>query len=306
VDPETQTRIRYHTKATLERGTVEQGRNTLKNDFYGPRIEYYQKYFNRPGPINMKRALHAIEELHKTINSGNILNDKLTQNLVAYFEVEKGVKHEEEGTISSFESFWRVTVGEGNTKIEVRTLLPCFVLPDLRVISIEDVIITSNFLDVKVHSRIVIYQLNESGKIVTARLFDQSVELNPNKANNQYLSAADHYFNVLTMRDIEKVRELYAPGAILEDPVGFLPPRTFDSIYTTFYQQQKFVYHRSPQRTYACGNQVAQLVVANFTLENGNPLTAYPIQILSFDEKGLITRFEALFEPKLELFKHLK
>jgi len=164
----------------------------------------------------------------------------------------------------------------------------------LRVVAVED-IVTTSLLSANVHSRIAIYQLNEFGIIVSARIFDQSV-LSEYPASN-VVRAAYHYFDVLELNDIEKVRPLYAPDAVLEDPVG-LPPRQFDSVYKNFYSLAKsFVYKRSPQRTFVWHNQVALVVDAEFVLVNGNTLQAHPVQVFSFNNHLEITHFEAFFKP---------
>lgn len=296
LDPDTQTRIRYHTSATLSRGTFEQGREALKADFYGPRIKYYQGYFNCSRGIFVKRALHSVENLYKTLHANSSLgSEKLRQDLAQYFAAESDQNHDE-GVITSLDSFLRAN-GENpvGTTIEVKTVFPPIVLPDLRVVAVED-LVSTGLLKAHVRSRIVIYQLNEFGKITSARLFDQSVA--NNNSNNNYVNAAYHYYDVLTFNDIEKVRALYTPDAILEDPVGYVPPRKFDSVYSNFYGLAKsFVFTRSPERTYVWKNQVAQFVVSKFVLPNGQELSAYPVQVLSFNERREITHFEAFFQP---------
>jgi len=302
LDPDTQTRIRYHTKATIIRGTYAQGRDTLKKDFYGPRILWYQKYFNCSHGIFVKRALKSVKDLHQAIRTSTS-ETTLKASLAPFFINSQGKSENLVTSAEGYLSTLNSLTAASQFKLALSTPIDIFVLPDYRVVSVED-IWSESLLDSQLITRIVIYQLNEFGQIVSARVYDQSLSHPEN--SNSYSTAIEHYFNIIKFRDIERVRALYAENAVLEDPTGYVPPRTFDSVYSNFYKLQKdFDYKRSPQRTYTLGNQVALVVDATFVLENDFTLKSHPIQIFTLNDKLEITHFEAFFQPKLVDFSKL-
>jgi hypothetical protein len=302
LDPQTQTRLRYHTRATVARGTYHEARHTLKEDFYGPRIVWYQKYFNCTDGIFTKRALQAVHDLHQVIKASHSAEELKAG--ISPFWTNSEVDRENLVTSSDeyFRSFNSLT-GEPNFKMDIITPVELFVLPDYRVISVED-ISSGSLLNTHFLSRIVIYQLNEYGKILSARLYDQSLT-NPEN-NNAYARSIDHYFDILTLRDMERLRQLFVPDPVIEDPVG-ITPRTFDSVFTNFYTLQKdFKYSRSLAKTFTLGNQVAVVVDAWLLLPNGQSFKAAPIQIFTLNQKYLISHFEAFFRPKNIDFSKMK
>jgi quinol monooxygenase YgiN/ketosteroid isomerase-like protein len=298
VDPDTQSRMRYHTRATMKRGTFAQGRSTLKDDFYGPRIAFYQRYFNCTGPTQYKRAQASIEKLHAALatvrTAPNAVNATTLADAAAPFFATTALR----------DQFVAATPIVANARsVDVKLAQPLVTLPDLRVIAVEDVISTST-LEARTHSRIAIYQLDALGAVVSWRVFDELAALH---ASSPVVRAIDNYFDVITKGDIEKVRPLYAADAVLEDPTGFMPPRTFDSVYTNFYTvARSFVYKRSPRRTYVLGRQVAQVVDAEFVLAaNGKTLRSAPVQVFTLDDSLKITHFEAFFKPSVIDFSKL-
>jgi len=303
LDPETQTRIRYHTKATLSRGSYYQARETLKKDFYGPRIVWYQKYFNCSTRIFAKRALKSIQDLHQAIKTSNSVETLKAAVTPFWTNSAEDSDHLITSSEEYFNTFKSLTSAP-KFQLEISPSIELFVLPDLRVISAED-IWAHSLLDSQILTRIVIYQLNEFGKIISARLYDQSLTKKENY--NAYYRAAEYYYDILQQGPIDRLRPLYSKDPVLEDPTGYEKPRTFDSVYTNFYKMQKeFVYKRSAQKSYVLGNQVAYVVDASFVLTNGMKLTAHPIQIYTFNEKFEITHFEAFFRPKEIDFSKLK
>jgi len=179
----------------------------------------------------------------------------------------------------------------------VTTPVEVFVLPDYRVVSVED-ILSQSILDSQILTRIVIYQFNEFGQIVSARLYDKSLSHSENK--NAYSRAVDYYYEVLKLRDIDRIRTLYTADAILEDPTGFVPPRTFESVYRPFLSVVKdFEFKKSPLRTYTLGDQVVCMADVNIDLSDGVNIKATPIQIFTLNHKLLISHYEAFFVPKV-------
>jgi len=294
IDPETQTRLRYHTIAKVVRGTRKEGRDALVLDFYGPRIVWYQKYFNCSRGVCAKRALKSVQNLHQAIKTSTT-KETLKAAIKPFFNNPEG---ESQNLITSANSYFNTLnslTTASSFKLDITYPIDLFVLPDYRVISVEDISSTS-LLHAQLLPRIVIYQLDELGKIISARLYDNSLLQSENY--NTYSRAVDYYFDIIKLRDIDRVRTLFSPDAVLEDPTGIVPPRTFDSVYSNFYTLQKeFEYNRSAQRSYTKGNQVALVVDANFILPNGFKLTAYPVQIFTLNEKLQITHFEAFFKP---------
>jgi len=157
---------------------------------------------------------------------------------------------------------------------------------------VED-IFTTSILHATSLSRIVIYQFNEFGKIISARIFDHNSAHN---SDSPYLRAVSHYYHVIKQGKIEKVAALYSRDAVMEDPVG-APPRNISSVFESFYKFQKsFVLKRSSERTFVSGNQVAQLVNAEFHLKDGKTLNRTPIHIFTLDDDLEITHFEAFYQ----------
>jgi hypothetical protein len=296
IDPETQTRIRYHTKATIVRGTYRQARETLKQDFYGPRILWYQKYFNCSQGICSKRALNAVQNLHLAIKSSNSAASLKTA-IAPFFT---NTAEENEYLITSGDEYYgtfKSLISSPSFKLSLTTPIELFVLPDYRVVSVED-ILSQSILDSQILTRIVIYQFNEFGQIVSARLYDKSLSRSENK--NAYSRAVDYYYDVLKLRDIDRIRGLFTADAVYEDPTGFIPPRTFESVYRVFKPEimKEFAFQFSPLRTYTLGNQVVSLVDANVHLTSGLNVIATPIQIFTLNDKLQISHYEALFKPK--------
>eukprot|EP00172_Hildenbrandia_rubra_P000887 Plantae.Rhodophyta-Hildenbrandia_rubra.ctg15012.p1 GENE.Plantae.Rhodophyta-Hildenbrandia_rubra.ctg15012~~Plantae.Rhodophyta-Hildenbrandia_rubra.ctg15012.p1 ORF type:complete len:577 (+),score=62.87 Plantae.Rhodophyta-Hildenbrandia_rubra.ctg15012:226-1956(+) len=287
LDPDLESRMRYHVRATLKNGTFDDARNTLKNDFYGPRIEFYKKYFNCSEGVLMRRAENTTGVLYSS------LKDLGKGTLIApLFE-----------TKSLAEDYRTGILGTGaiddSAVIDVKNPVPYFATPDLRVVAVEDVTVTS-ISGTSVRPRIVIYNLNEWGYIVSTRIFDELALGTAEGVAGKLVKATDKYFETLKLRDIEKMRPLYSKEAVLEDPVSFAPPRTFDSVYSNFYKlATSYAYNRYRSRTFVDvkNRQTAQLVDASLLLASGDKLKTYPVQVFTFDSDEKISRFEAFFRP---------
>lgn len=328
LDADIETRIRYHTRATVKRGTNEQARLTLKNDFYGPRIEFYQKIWNCTTGVNMKTAQKGLAALYGSFK------DEKRADLVAnaFADPEHGKK------------YLQRTLGAGplpnDVQIKIATPIPPVVTPDLEAVAVEDVVMRS-LSGTVARARIVRYQLDAWGRIVSARVYDT-----PSAACNQFgigssssgsgkkkqawwsrlmgtiasaeqpcqgaefVDATERYFNTLQGRDIEAVRSLFSDNPTLIDPAGFVPPRTFDSVYTNFYRISKsFVYNRYPTRSFVDpeSRQTVQLIDARFELaDSGAEFKATPVQFFTFDNSLRIEKFEAYFTPRLIDFSALE
>lgn len=316
LDSDTESRMRYHVRATVKTGTNDSARRMLKDDFYGSRIKFYQEYFNCSAGVQLKRAERSVANIHNALASA----DRATK-IEPLFATQQGAS-----------DYLKRTIGTDalpiNTTVNVYTPFPIFSTPDLRVVSVEDVVVSSTS-GTSVLPRIVVYSMDAWGRVVSMRVFDSPADacVKPGKENASIMSslmaklssipslvsaeslcegeelvnATNLYFETLEKRDIEKVRELYAADAVLEDPVSFQPRRTFDSVYTNFYSlAESFEYTRYPARTFVDveSRQTAQVVDAVFQLANGGgELKANPVQVFSFNEQLKITKFEAFFRP---------
>ncbi len=322
VDADIQTRLRYHVRATLLEGTNEMARQTLKNDFYGPRIDFYQQYFNCSAAVNIKTAKNAISSLHALLTD----RDRNTAVPAMFINVDDGLE------------YLRATFGDDmpseSASVRITTPVKPVVVPDLRAMVVEDIIVQTLGGTV-VRPRIVLYQLDPWGRIVSAKIYDNSVAacgdvLPPQKstsnswwiralhaigtlpleacrakcAGKDLIDATNHYYEVLKTRDLSQIRALYTDDPELHDPVGFLPARAFESVYRNFKSiVDKYSYTRYPARTFvhAESRQTVQLVDAVFDCVTGGlgVFTAQPIQLLTFDEKLKIRKFEAFFVPRV-------
>ena len=226
----------------------------------------------------------------------------------------------------------------------MRTAVPPVVTPALDAVAVEDVVVTT-LSGTHVRPRIVRYEFDAWGRVVNAQVFDAPAaacrpfdppaECTPallkrgGKCSTgtqwttltagggevpcrgaEFVDATTRYFEALATRDIEQVRRLYAADAVLTDPAGFHPPRTFDSVYTNFYRLcDAYEYTRYPARTFVDpdARQTAQLIDAVFQMAGGGgEFTATPVQIFTFDSAMKIARFDAYFTPRRIDFSSLE
>lgn len=324
VDEQIQTRTRYHVRATLLEGTNQLARETLKNDFYGPRIDFYQQYFNCSTAVNMKTAQNGVVNLHNSLTAKNERVEQVTDLFVNKNDAN---------------DYLIATFGEDSlpddATVMVFTPVKPVVVPDLRVMSVEDVVIHS-FGGSTISNRIVLYQMDAWGRVVHATVFDTPVSSCDDDAEEmreagklkswwskalnvlskkkcigkKFIAATNRYFNVLKTRDLAQIRELYADKHELYDPVGFQPRREYDSVYGNFISLlESFEYIRYPARTFVNvkTRQTIQLIDAKFkgaTKEMGE-FKAHPIQVLTFDNEMKIEKFEAYFVPRVLDFSKL-
>ncbi len=329
VDADIQTRLRYHVRATLLEGTNALARRTLKNDFYGPRIDFYQQYFNCSTGVNIKTAQSAIASLHAALTT----HDRDTVVPAMFINKNDGLQ------------YLHATFGDDmppkNVSVRISTPVRPVVVPDLRAMVVEDIIVRT-LGGIAVRPRIVLYQLDVWGRILSAKVYDNSVAScgdmlpPPTSASNSWwihamhttvipqprsrsaectgkelVDAANHYFEVLKTRDVKQIRALYADVHELHDPVGFQPERTCESVYRNFATVvDGFVYTRYPSRTFVHGEsrEIVQLIDAVFdgTTRGLGVFRAQPVQVLTFDERLKISKFEAYFVPRVLDFSKLQ
>lgn len=292
LDDDTQARMRYHTRATLKTGTFDDARETLKSDFYGPRIEFYQQYFNCSKGIQVKRAETGLKSLHEAMQTPD---DK---DAIATKFADPAVGQE------FFDDTFEEVELDSSSKVSVYMPVKPVAMPDLRVMAVEDISVTS-LSGATMISRIVIYQFDAWGRVVSTRVFD---DMGKGGKARRLMRATNNYFKALETKSIKQVRKKYADDAVLEDPVGFFAPRTFDSVYEAFYKlATKFEYKRSKARTFVDveSMQTAQVVDASFELASGGELKASPVQVLTFNRWMKITHFEAFFTPTVVDFSKL-
>lgn len=110
-------------------------------------------------------------------------------------------------------------------------------------------------------------------------------------------AAVHRYIRTLNESDLEGIVALYAPDAVVEDPVGS-PPHCGHAAIRAFYAG-----------SVALGLQVqlegeirATANVAAFAFRvsfvwNGQATTISPIDVFRFNEQGLITEMRAIFGP---------
>jgi len=99
--------------------------------------------------------------------------------------------------------------------------------------------------------------------------------------------------------DKNAVAKTFAKDHVIEDPYSYVPPRDFDTVYNGFFNTEigKISFTRTPERTYAVGNKVVQLVEANVALKGKKPYINYAIQLLEFNSKNEIVRLNGYMKP---------
>ncbi len=329
VDGDVQTRLRYHVRATLLEGTTELARQTLKDDFYGPRIDYYQQYFNCPTGVNIKTAQNAVSSLHAELAA----HSRDTTVPAMFINREDGLK------------YLHATFGDDmppkNVSVRISTPVRPVVVPDLRAMVVEDVEVQT-LGGTAVWARIVLYQLDAGGRIISATVYDHPVtscgdvlppltftsnswwvqamhasiippERSPRVgcSGKEFIDATNRYFEVLKTRDLTQIRRLFAVEPELHDPVGFEPNRTLESVYRNFATViDGFVYTRYPSRTFvhAERRETVQLIDAVFdgTTRGLGVFRAQPVQVLTFDDSLKIRKLEAYFVPRVLNFSNLE
>ena len=323
VDESIQTRLRYHVRATVLEGTKQQAREILKGDFYGPRILHYQQLFNCTSGVAIRTAQNGVATLHRALESQNRVAD-----VTALFTNR-----------NSANQYLRTTFGDDelpeNAIIRIVTPKNPVVVPDLRAMAVEDVVIET-LSGTAVRSRIVLYQMDAWGRVVSTKVYDipatncdnaipttesttpswwteQLTTATPNHAKcigKDLIDATSRYFEVLKTRDLAQIRTLYSATPELHDPVGYQPNRTFDSVYQNFVELlDGFEYTRYPARTFVHpqSRQTVQLIDAVFNAESNGlgVFKASPIQVFTFDESLRIQKFEAYFIPRVIDFSNL-
>lgn len=105
------------------------------------------------------------------------------------------------------------------------------------------------------------------------------------------------YIQALNASDLEGIVSLYAPDAVIEDPVGSPTHRGHAAIrafYAGSVALQLEVQLESEIR--ATANVAAFAFHVSFVW-NGQATTISPIDIFHFNEEGLITQMHAIFGP---------
>jgi len=283
VDPETTVRFRYNSKGTLSKGTFEEGRNALKDDFYGPRILYYQKFFNCSHGVFVKRALKSVQFLLGNISAANTNEKEMKMKATSFFAVAEDKSN---SGVMSADGFVQRILSEISQKsssfgLHIHSPVLSFVLDDYRVVSIEDVY-SSSLQSSSSHSRVVIYQFNEFGKITNARVYDQSAEEIP---CDNVLRAQHHFYDAVDARNTKKFQNLFSDNPIIEFPVG-AAPMNVTLFASSFFDKMKTM-TRSAQRTYVNGNQVAQVL----EFQNSADRKA-AVHVLTFNADMEVTRSE--------------
>jgi len=284
VDPETTVRFRYNSKGTLSKGTFEEGRNALKDYFYGPRILYCQEFFNCSHGVFVKRALKSVQFLLGNVSGSNTNEKEMKSKVASFFAVAEDKSN---SGVMSADGYVQGILSEISQKsssfgVHIHSPVPAFVLDDYRVVSIEDVY-SSSLQSSSSQSRVVIYQLNEFGKITNARVFDQSAEEIP---CNNVLRAQHHFYDAVDARNAKKVQNLFSDNSpIIEFPVG-AAPMNVTSFTSSFFAKMKSM-TRSAQRTYVNGNQVAQVLEFQDSTDR-----KAAVHVLTFNADMEVTRSE--------------
>ena len=110
-------------------------------------------------------------------------------------------------------------------------------------------------------------------------------------------SVVHRYIRALNDSDLEGILALYAPDAVIEDPVGSPPHRGHEAI-RAFYAGSMAL----KLKVQLDGDIRAVANVAAFAFRvsfvwNGQATTISPIDVFHFNEEGLITQMRAVFGP---------
>jgi len=273
VDPDSQVRFRYHTRFTVREGDdPTQAIQVLKDDF-AKRIPYYQNEFNNQPQFFAKLS---------SKNVGKALSSFADESkYLSFFE----------GDALQAAKEYRSSINP-KARVEIIQVIPPIGLPDKTAVSVEDVVVSTPARS-EVHSRIVIYKINEHGKIVSLESFSAGLP-----SQSGVLEAANNYYEALKV-DKNAVAKTFAKDPIIEDPKSYTPQRDFDTVYNGFFNKEigKISFTRTPERTYAVGNKVVQLVEANVELKGKKPFINYTVQLLEFNEKNEIVRLNGYLKP---------
>eukprot|EP00178_Gracilaria_changii_P009899 TRINITY_DN287_c0_g1_i1.p2 TRINITY_DN287_c0_g1~~TRINITY_DN287_c0_g1_i1.p2 ORF type:complete len:571 (+),score=94.50 TRINITY_DN287_c0_g1_i1:2400-4112(+) len=289
LDADLQSRMRYHIKATTKDGNNDEARLALKNNFYGPRIDYYQVYFNCTKGINMKRAESTVQSLHDALRAAPENRSAMMHGL---FDAD-----------FDFAAYIERTIGdiEVDAQIDVKLPAKIFATVDLRVVATEDIVITT-IASTTLESRIVIYQLNEWGRIVSTRIFDDAASTCHGKRCKRLIRSTGQYFKALEKGNAKKMEKLFAKNGKVEIPVSFAPAdQSVESTYKRFFESaESFEYEQSESRCFvdAKERESAQLIDVTFTYADGGTSKAAHVEIIRFDGDWDITSLESFYEPK--------
>ncbi|KAI0560991.1 antibiotic biosynthesis monooxygenase [Gracilaria domingensis] len=284
LDSDLQSRMRYHIRGTVKNDTnVEEARLEMKNGFYGPLIEHYQMYFNCSKGIHMKRAEETIIKLHDALQASPQERSELLDGLYEYgFDMDGFVK----------ESIWNDIYP--TAVVAVTLPIEIFATPDLRVVAAEDIMITS-VAGVSVNSRIVIYSLNEWGRIVVARVFGDSAKSCEKRDCRKLLDASDTYYKRLQNSSLKKFEELFVRNAPMNCPVSFSPSISVEELYNKgIYYNVEYTHFDERSFVNTDFMQTAQLLEAKY---GPRRMKETPVEIISFDEDEKITMLESFYEP---------
>jgi steroid delta-isomerase len=117
------------------------------------------------------------------------------------------------------------------------------------------------------------------------------------RADAHYKAALQAYLDGLNARDADAVIALFAPDAVIEDPVG-TPPKRGEAIAAWFrgaVQVEPLLELSAPIRG-SHGASAAMAFTVTTTRKNGRFRTA-SVDVAYFNEDGLIERFEGHWGP---------
>jgi steroid delta-isomerase len=109
----------------------------------------------------------------------------------------------------------------------------------------------------------------------------------------------EHYYATLSAGDIDAVAALFAPDAVMRDPVG-APPATDDASRRQRYAGIKLAFDAfaiAPVTVIAGGTEAATTWSAAATAKNGREVTFSGISTFGFDAEGRITAMSAYWDP---------
>lgn len=109
--------------------------------------------------------------------------------------------------------------------------------------------------------------------------------------------AVHRYIRALNASDLDAIVALYAPDAVVEDPVGSVPYRGHAAIRAFYAGSLALKLQVQLEGEVRATANVAAFAFRVSFVWNGQATTISPIDVFHFNEQGLISQMQAVFGP---------